>query len=95
MYIIKGVNKKLQGYGGFQYPWRGFISDLENWTEKPGCETGGIFGIDEKNFNYNIKNDVYLDEICRDLLELKHNNKNKYIDICKVIRSIFDLLTNI
>ena len=78
MYIIKGVNKKLQGYGGFQYPWRGFISDLENWTEKPGCETGGIFGIDEKNFNYNIKNDVYL------IIKYDHKKYIAFDGKCKI-----------
>ena len=69
-YLIKGVNKNLQGYNGFQYPWRGYV-EAPDWTEKKECQ-GGLFGIDETHYNFHIKNDVYI---------IIEHDKNNYIEL--------------
>ncbi len=42
-YMIKTVNKNLQGYKGFQYPKKGLV-EAPDWNNEPICG-GGIHGL--------------------------------------------------
>jgi hypothetical protein len=51
-YMIKTVDKNLQGYGGFQYPKNGLV-EAPDWTPKPTCN-GGIFGLIHDTYHHMI-----------------------------------------
>ena len=58
-YMIKTVNKNMEGYNGFKYPKRGKVVALD-WNPKPVCG-GGIHGlIHETEKHYIEKNDIWL-----------------------------------
>ena len=59
-YLVKSVKSDLTSYVDFdfKYPWKGPI-EASDWKPTEGCG-GGIHGIDENNFSYDINGEVYL-----------------------------------
>jgi len=58
-YMIKTVNRNMEGYNGFKYPEKGKVV-APNWDPEPICG-GGIHGlIHETKMHYIQKNDIWL-----------------------------------